>query len=1079
MSDSYFYDKVEKELDKCRESLLTEDFTNNRDSIYSDDKGKIKQALDIFDEQEKRAKETLEEMRKNAQWKDLHIAMYGETNAGKSTLIEALRIYFKDSEKLQEQKIFENAKNNFKKYEKKIDSIIKELEKLENIKSDSINLIEKKEKNLDDMTYSLQKLESTIEKSNKEMESKTNEAEKLKDSKNEYDINMTELDSITKELEKLENIKQDYIAKKDALQNELRNINEKLPKDKSLLNIAKSDLESNMLESTKFKDSKNTYDKNIAELEIITKELEKLQNLESKYSQDKNQNELDINECKSKLITLESNLKETTQKLESNPFHSNSGFFTFFKKLFNNTEYKEYKALQDSIKNTEKEININTEKLNLAQNNISKYDILISQNYQNIQSNKLRQTQYIESNNALKDDISKLDSITTKINALQNEITRLNNEISNAENNANEKEAKIIEYETILNDNIKFIESNTEKKDSIAKRNESLAPKIKELESLQKDIQNLKDSINQYNKEIETLQPKKEILTKEIADSKETLSDTESKIDSNKKKKTEIVESSKKDLEIMLDKRDGKIIGDGRPDFTRSVTTYRLNAVSENFVLLDVPGIEGNESLVIDEIKQALAKAHLVLYIKREPTPPQKGDDKKGIIEKVKEQLNSQAEIYAVYNKPIQSPRALESNLLSNDEIKELDNLDSKMNKYLPSFYKGHKVLSAKIAFLSLANNLLGNSEIEVLKEMKNDGDFSKILEHVNLDSIISLESKNKFLEKFSQNQLLDISKLPTFISFIQKLAKDSKEKIKNAHIQKANSTLGIFKDSINIILNEKYKPLLKETNKALEFTKDKLDFIETDFIKKCKTDMINAVEKSRSEIEKQINKYINKDKSDSEFKEHFKDLLENRLGAILEKNAESKLKERETELKEYIADELNRYKDRLQNAAKSIQNISLKDSFGNDIKIGKTDSGIEYFNLIAGVGGAALSVWGGMVALAAPNIWNPIGWTIIVASVIAGLLAFGKSIAKFFSSDYKKSEQIRVAREALDNIESNLKKEVLKQLDSINKSVSKNIENLKDTLTKSIEPLKQSIKALEKTKLELQGLESRIKYLL
>lgn len=116
---------------------------------------------------------------------------------------------------------------------------------------------------------------------------------------------------------------------------------------------------------------------------------------------------------------------------------------------------------------------------------------------------------------------------------------------------------------------------------------------------------------------------------------------------------------------------------------------------------------------------------------------------------------------------------------------------------------------------------------------------------------------------------------------------------------------------------------------------------------------------------------------------------------------------------------------------------------------------------------------------MGAANAWNPAGWIIIVSSVIAGLFALGKSIYKSFSSDYKKSEQIRVAREALDNIESNLKKEVLKQLDSINKSVSKNIENLKDTLTKSIEPLKQSIKALEKTKLELQGLESRIKHLL
>ncbi|WP_115005254.1 hypothetical protein [Xanthomonas campestris] len=48
-----------------------------------------------------------EELRASADWKDFTVALYGETNAGKSTIIESLRIYLGEAEKLEQRRRFD------------------------------------------------------------------------------------------------------------------------------------------------------------------------------------------------------------------------------------------------------------------------------------------------------------------------------------------------------------------------------------------------------------------------------------------------------------------------------------------------------------------------------------------------------------------------------------------------------------------------------------------------------------------------------------------------------------------------------------------------------------------------------------------------------------------------------------------------------------------------------------------------------------------------------------------------------------------------------------------------------------
>ncbi len=75
--------------------------------------------------------------------------------------------------------------------------------------------------------------------------------------------------------------------------------------------------------------------------------------------------------------------------------------------------------------------------------------------------------------------------------------------------------------------------------------------------------------------------------------------------------------------------QDGAIIGDGRSDFTEKTESYTLKHNNQSFVLLDVPGIEGDEKKVKEQISDATRKAHAIFYVTKTPAPPQKGEEKK------------------------------------------------------------------------------------------------------------------------------------------------------------------------------------------------------------------------------------------------------------------------------------------------------------------------------------------------------------------------------------------------------------------------------------------------------------------
>lgn len=74
---------------------------------------------------------------------------------------------------------------------------------------------------------------------------------------------------------------------------------------------------------------------------------------------------------------------------------------------------------------------------------------------------------------------------------------------------------------------------------------------------------------------------------------------------------------------------DGLIIGTGEADFTKGNTLYPLNYKGKRFQLIDVPGIEGDESKYAHMVHEAVAKAHQVFYVNGTNKKPEKATAQK------------------------------------------------------------------------------------------------------------------------------------------------------------------------------------------------------------------------------------------------------------------------------------------------------------------------------------------------------------------------------------------------------------------------------------------------------------------
>lgn len=509
-------------------------------------------------------------------------------------------------------------------------------------------------------------------------------------------------------------------------------------------------------------------------------------------------------------------------------------------------------------------------------------------------------------------------------------------------------------------------------------------------------------------------------------------------------------------LNNLLYSSDGAIIGDGRKDFTRQNHTYHFSHNGVEFDILDVPGIEGDEKAVIGEILNATKKAHCVFYITRNPQPPQKGDSPngeskdtqpKGTIEKIKEHLGAQTEVYSIFNKSIKAPSALSDSIIQQSDENGLNDLDSKMRDELGEGYIGRKTLSASVAFCALGEKM---PNVELL----DDSDLAQKAKGF-------ARTRDKFINAYSKDELLKKSLFLDFTNFISNdLAQNIGEKIKKSNFKKAHQILlGLSDtlDNLHKIYGELYEKCYKEVSDSRSnIARIVYNAKEVAFKSACDS----IVDKFISEIREEIYNYINQNVKDSEFEARFKKIIEYEQGALKYK-FQIAFEKVEKDIQSDIERGLENFERRIGNITQEFQSLSIKNSFDSNLNI-DIDSGIDKWGLFS-VGAGVAGVLG---TITAANLWNPAGWAAASAWVIAALafsvatIALGayKSVRKALSDDYKKSQQRKNVNENLRKISEEIKDKAHKSIDEyIHKNIAPNRGKIVKALQDSVDNIKRA----------------------
>lgn len=102
-------EEIYKEIQNIINDLISR---LNENASDKETQAATNQGLELLNNLHQQILEKLSLLEKNAEWDTFTVALYGETNAGKSTIIETLRILLKEKTKIKEQENFDSALKN-------------------------------------------------------------------------------------------------------------------------------------------------------------------------------------------------------------------------------------------------------------------------------------------------------------------------------------------------------------------------------------------------------------------------------------------------------------------------------------------------------------------------------------------------------------------------------------------------------------------------------------------------------------------------------------------------------------------------------------------------------------------------------------------------------------------------------------------------------------------------------------------------------------------------------------------------------------------------------------------------------
>ncbi len=513
---------------------------------------------------------------------------------------------------------------------------------------------------------------------------------------------------------------------------------------------------------------------------------------------------------------------------------------------------------------------------------------------------------------------------------------------------------------------------------------------------------------------------------------------------------------------------DGQIIGTGRSDYTRDASEYNLRYNDKPFTLIDIPGIEGDESKFEEIIKNSVNKAHLVVYVN--------GSDKKPepkTVEKIKKYLRNDTDVYSICNVHFPPKKSRDPELdpsyeeelgkkYEKEESELLPQTENALKKSLGDNFKEGFCINGLLAFSALAYNaesgqttIVPDTEDKMLRsgqqKFMNEfhGDFPAMKEQSRIDRLCRvIEDHSENFEPFivESNKKKLLASLGRSIEILDKLEKDEGEKVDNF--------CEIYDVMASRIEDAKY-----HFEKAMKsIVRESVESVIDDELQKFYED----IKENKGNVKKEhYENFFNREKLSIQtgIENKFNKLYEESILRFMDSYEEAKKRfERDIE-------------DEIKNQSLNLNDIGSLD-FSKVVK--EFDfTGKDAFNTTLSVGSLAAS------GVAIGSIGGPVG--MVIGGIIGGLVGFAFAVANFFMSEDKRIQKAKEkARELFDGLKERIATQIEETMspDELSRKINEFYQKVYSDCEKQKDKLKKINKVISNLLCEIRNKKSNLEEL-